>query len=170
MLLLKPTLCRVLNFRKTRNVLFWIFGILFGFFAGNKVPYSVVSLVRVSLPGSVSIVWALLLSLFPYLFCYLLRRFSLMGLLPFLLFGKAFSYTFSLCVVFCAFGSAGWLICVLCFFADFLSVFVLLRFLLDCTAWAGKRYVQNLIASIALTVFFELSNHLFVLPFWEALI
>lgn len=170
LLLVKSKVKRLLISYKSECVLFWLIGMLFGFLAGYNTPDSVVSLVRASLPGSVSIVWVLVLVCFPYLIYYLLQRVSLKGLIPYLILGKAYCYIFSICVISRAFGDAGWLVCALCFCADSVSVFVLLHFLLGC--FTSNRKWHNIIfsVSIVVTVLFVFINHFAVLPFWLSVI
>lgn len=64
----------------------------------------------------------------PFLLSAILFRMSIFWLIIPLIFGKAFSYSFSVCVILITFADAGWLLCRLLVFSDSIVAVFLLWF------------------------------------------
>lgn len=143
----------------------WLLGQLAGFLTGIKVEGCTISPIQPSGFIQTPVIYLVAFGSLPLCLSYFAMRSSKHKLLLLIIFLKAFAFTYCICCVAVVFGSAGWLLRWLVFFADSICSGVYLFFVL--TAF-DKREVQQrhqLIACIIIIVIFALVDHFIILPF-----
>ena len=170
---LKPIACRFKIPTAVYNksiIPAWIAGMVLGFVIGFNIPGDTVSLMRSLLYNRVSIVWLLYAAVFPYLLFYLLHSFSLNTPFLLVLFGRAYCYTFSLSVFSSAYGTAGWLACLLYFTTDAIICCILLLFLRKLHKLSPARLRRYAIVSVTVTALLVLFDYILIGPLRTILI
>ena len=146
-------------------ILSWLLGLCLGYYFGVKTPLSVISLMRMSVSQRVSIVWLFFVLLIPLFLSFLALRFSLPQLFIPLAFFKAYSLSYCIFCVTYFFGSAGWLVRLLCFFSDSCCVVILILFWLSHTVWRKRKCLYNLGLCAAATILIGCIDYFIVSPF-----
>lgn len=160
----------VLSNHKFHIIFLWCFGLLTGCYFGFKTPDFVISLMRTSVSERVSIVWQFVALLIPLILAVTALRLSQPLLLLPVVFLKAHSFGYCLYCVTYAFGSAGWLVSLFCFFSDLCSISIFLTFVLSHAAWErGKSLHDCVICALAL-IALGLFDYFMVSPFWVGLL
>ncbi len=151
-------------------ILLWIGGAILGCFSSLHISDSTLHLMRSSFSGDVSIVWLLFAANLPLVLSYTAIRFRMPVLLLPLIFLK--SYTFSLCFscVAFAFGSAGWLMRVLCLSPDICSTLLLVWFLLNNYHYEQKECSLDFWICVAVNVMIGFIEYFMVSPFTVSLL
>ena len=145
------------------------FTLFIGYFLGSCLAALTVSsfhsLMRSALTGSVSIVSLLSVTLLPFLFsafAVYIRQYWLF--LPIALF-RCISFSFLGSVILYAFGSSGWLICLLFLFSDILSLPLLCWFWLRHISEGDRHLLRNLSAVFIVLSGIAILDHQLVSPF-----
>jgi hypothetical protein len=170
---LKPLFCKHnhnIKYDDFLTITWWSLGLILGFYISAKAPTNIYSVMRSSMFGRVSIVWVLISATFPYLVFFVSHSLSKKGILYSFLFLKALIYAYCLGVIFCAFGSAGWLVCTISFFTGTLSSFFFLVFLLCFDERQLKKSVIQAIVNCFVIVSLLCLDRYALWPFWSTFI
>ena len=155
---------------KTILVLVWLVGQVIGFYSGSQVPISVVSLMCLPTFGQVSIVWLFFSAAFPFLLSFIALLFSIRHLLISTVFLKAYSFTYSICCIVTAFGSAGWLMQLLCFSTSTTGTLIFLWFIFSYPKYSKTQRSQCLLLCTVSIVSFVCFDYFAIAPFVSALL
>ena len=155
--------CQSINGHNYVFVISWLIGLLFGLAVAFHAPQSTASLMRSHMVSRVSIVWVLFLATLPYFMFYLLPGIGSYALSVYI-FIRAWCYSYCICVISHAFGSADWLMCLLCLFADIGSLTILLWFLLRSSCLFSISNIQEICMQFMLCSHAKNSSILFHLP------
>lgn len=148
---------------------FWCAGLFFGIYGYLTAGTPFLSWMRGVVPGSVSIVGLLGITVFPFLISALAVFFSTPWLLLLVCFCKAFLFSFVSLGIWQAFGSAGWLARLLWMFSDCIGIPLLYGFWLRHLS--GDRAVGGLETGCYLAAFVLLGSvdYRIISPFWMRL-
>jgi hypothetical protein len=113
----------------------------------------------------VSIVWRLILLLFPLILSVTALRFLRPLLVLPVVFIKAYSFFYSLYCLNYAFGSAGWLASFILFFSDSCSIFVFLSFVFNHAMWGRGKCLRDFIISAFFLIALGVFDYFVVSPF-----
>ena len=147
---------------------FWLAGLLLGMIAAADLDELFLPLMRPSASGGVSIIRQFAAVLLPFLFAAIAAYGNKPRLLYVLCFVKTFTFGFCSMLVYCAYGSAGWLIRLLMQFSDILSLPLLCWYCLRLLH--RQKPCRDLICCTLLAGIFVCIDHFAVLPFWAQLI
>lgn len=145
-------------------ILAWISGQLVVFLSGCQIPFDIVSVMRLSSIGQMSIVWLLLSAILPFVCLFVFMRFEKRFLCLVLVQLKAFMFTYSLSCIASAFSSAGWLLRWLCFFTDSVSTLLFLYLVLSGNFGPKKCWIHRLLVCIITVVIVACVDYAFVSP------
>lgn len=106
----------------------WLLGLGFGGLYFRYAGEPLLSLMPLAASSQLSIVSLFLSTSLPFLLCAYFAHCHNPWLVMMVCFGKAFAYGFTLCGVFAAFGTQGWLIRLLLLFTDSLACVLLYGF------------------------------------------
>lgn len=150
-------------------VVLWVCGVFIGCcYAVSTVGVSP-QLMHILAVRRVSFVGVLISVFLPLLLTILLSHFSLHVFLPALSLVKAFTLSFTICCVFCIFGSSSWLILVLLLFSDSIAV-ILLFWLWVLTLWRKRITLPVLFAVFAIAGVVCAIDFLVISPFLISLL
>ena len=148
----------------------WISGLLLGIAISGKAPSNILTMMRSSIFGRVSIVWVLVSAAFPYFLFFVSRCFLGNRVIPVFLFLKAFCYAYCLGVVFCAFGSAGWLVGLISSVSDTVPSLLFLLFLFSFNELKVQKYCVFAAINILVVISMLCIDRYILWPYWSRLI
>ena len=142
----------------------WILGQLMGFVLGSDVTDATISLMRTVGFQRVSIVWLLFSAILPFLLLYVIIRFLPQWMRLLLMFLKAYGFTYCVCCIASAFGSAAWLMLWLCFFTDIHCTFIFLWYMLNYNNWSKFQRRKYLLICIIIAMTFVFTDYFVISP------
>ena len=129
--------CTLRKYGAYALALSWFLGLSFGGWVFRTAGSDLPSLMLLACEGPLSIVGLLSSALLALLFSALAVYFSLPGLVLVPAFVKAFLISWFFCGIYSAFGSGGWLVCLLLMFTDLCSGVLLFAY--SCRFISGDR-------------------------------
>ena len=147
----------------------WFLGLFLGMIVAADLDDLVLPLMRFSISGEVSIIRQLAAVLLPFLFAAIAAYLGKPYLLHIICFFKTFVFGFCSMLIYCTYGSAGWLIRLFLQFSDILSLPLLCWYCLRQFGRSRQPY-KDLIYCGLLAGIFVCIDYFAVLPFLAELI
>ena len=143
----------------------WAAGLIFGAAAAACLGKSNFSLMRTVLNSRVSIVSLLITAALPFLFTAYAVSVPAKGLLLFICFFKAYTFSFTGYLISAAFGTAGWLLQPLLQFTDLCTMPALMWFVISHCDKLGKLNRRDLTVSIVIAISAAVADCFVISPF-----